>query len=126
MRYRVEVFHGVDADTPEEAKAIALERDAAPVVIVTPMEMPERRHDFRRDYVQPIEVLDLAWDQYMDRTLPPELRAEPRTPRLPSLVDLAGGVNPPQLSMLFDLAITAYAQGVAAGAIPAPVSLSRR
>jgi hypothetical protein len=56
----------------------------------------------------------------MDRTLPQELRSDSRTPRLPLLTDLAlGGVAPAGLSMLFDLAITAYTQSV----IPAQVSV---
>lgn len=112
MKYRVAVFHDVEADSPLEAEAVARQRvDPEARVLVTPLDLPEGRHHFSRHYVQPIRILDLAWDQYMDRTLPAELRTDSRTPRLPSLLDLAAGkVDPAGLSMLFDMAITAYVQ----------------
>jgi hypothetical protein len=124
MRYHVALIHEVDADSPGEAEAVARQRAASALrAVVTEVDIPAR-HELSRCYVQPRHVLDLAWDQYMDRTLPQELRSDSRTPRLPTLLDLGlAGVSPANLSMLFDLAITAYVQGV--GVIPAQVSPTR-
>lgn len=110
MRYRVSLE--VQAESPDEAETIARGVFAVSHARVTLLDPPADRHDHRHFYVQPLPVLNLAWDEYMDRTLPPELRTDSRTPRLPTLADLGrAGVGPAGLSMLFDLAITAFEQG---------------
>lgn len=58
-------------------------------------------------YVQPEHVLDLAWDDYMERTLhlPPDAPI--------NMAQLAkSGIDPAVLSMIFDLAITAVRRHV--------------
>ncbi len=54
-------------------------------------------------FTQPIEVLDLAWDLYMERSL------DPTADGAPGFVGLSMEAVPPgDISRLFDIAITAY------------------
>lgn len=100
-----------EAGTQQEALAAARTR-SPDTTTVQAVEPPEERHDFREHYEQPIPVLDLAWDDYMDRSLPPDITNSVRL-QLPSLVDLAGAqITPQQLSLIFDCAISAYRRHV--------------
>ena len=92
----------VQADTREEAvqASAGMEPDSVRVC----EGLPPERHGYRRYYHQETDVLDAAWDLYMDATLPVEMSGAPM--RLPSLLELGG--NPQQLSLLFDCAITGY------------------
>ncbi len=62
-------------------------------------------------YTQPREVLNLAWDRYMELSL---LDTPEGAPSLPDLTNL----EPADVSRLFDIAITAYRQDVSDGEIP--------
>ena len=74
---------------------------------VIALKPPEDRHERGWAYVQSIEILDLAWDAYMERTVAQEFHPTPHAPRIPQS---SQPLDPPGLSMLFDLAITAYVQ----------------
>jgi hypothetical protein len=109
--YRVVQVYEVEAPGREEALELA---DTAPLLseYARPKELPAERGYPSELYEQPLDVLDLAWDDYMDRTLPQDLNNSVRV-QLPSLVDLGcARIDPPTLSLLFDLAITAYRRSV--------------
>lgn len=117
MRFRVSVE--VDAQDADEAEAMVLLQGlaGAKMVRVVDMDLPLDRHDYMRHYVQPIEILDLAWNEYHEREAVEHFRPDPRPgqarPKVPSLSALGrGGVDPAGLSLLFDLAITAYVQSL--------------
>jgi hypothetical protein len=66
-------------------------------------------------YRQPMRILDLAWDAYMNATVSPPENAPP------NLVELShSGITPASLSMLFDIAITAVLSAIEDGRLPCP------
>lgn len=116
MRYRVTFAQDVDADSPEDAEAIARSRPTSGNVRVVSLERPKGAYDYRGFYVQPIHVLDLAWDEYMDRTAGESMYWNGRVPRLPSILQLvSAGLDLVHISMLFDLAITVFEQRMTGG-----------
>lgn len=124
MRYRVTFAQDVDADSPEDAEAIARSRPTSGDVRVVSLERPKGAYDYRGFYVQPIHVLDLAWDEYMDRTAGQELYARDRDPHLPTMTEMGGA--PAGLSLLFDLAMTVYEQRVMPVRASLPIQPGRR
>jgi hypothetical protein len=106
---RIWVVDTPDADAAREAA------DSTPPSeeVIRPAALPEGRYGrsvstVQDHYEQPLEVLDQVWDEYMDRSLPPDITNSVRS-QLPSLPELATGtVSPQMLSLLFDCAISVY------------------
>lgn len=93
-------------DQPDEAAATDAADNSPPdVQTVRVAELPQGR--YAHVYEQPLRVLDLAWDEYMDRSLPSDITHSER-PQLSGLHELGPGITPPMLSQLFDCAISAY------------------
>lgn len=116
--YRVVKTFIVEADDADQALALVGEPVSTTVVLT---DLPTDRHAHRKWYEQRITTLDGAWDDYMDRTISAELAEYPVLPRVPSLGELK--IPTTVLSMLFDLAISAYrrrAEGDTASGITDP------
>jgi hypothetical protein len=107
MRYRVTRTWIVEASDENQARDLALNEDPW-METVHSAELPEGRVDVQEYYEQPLDVLDSVWDEYMDRSLPPDITNSVRL-QLPTLVELSNArVDPQKLSLLFDCAISAY------------------
>lgn len=114
MQYRMIKAWDIAANDPDQAKAIA---EVLPpnMAVVRRSALPDSRGTPSELFEQPLEILDLAWDVYMDATVLADLERaletgdDPPMTRLPTLAELAKAkVGPATLSMLFDLAISAY------------------
>lgn len=107
MQYLVRRMWRVTADRPDEAVEKAV---AEPDSVLVSEDSLEARVGFERQYTQPIEVLDSAWDAFHERNAMRSLGELPDDAMaMPGIVDLAtAGLELPQISLLFDLAITAY------------------
>lgn len=106
-RYRFIKVFDVDADDEQAARALLDAGESRSVSTALLWQVQDPREPV---YVQPREILDLAWDRYMDLTLPEgSATMYPGAPRLPQahLLHELG-----LLSMMFDNAITAYRESV--------------
>lgn len=97
----------VTADTAEEAVAKV---EGEPDFVRVSAGLPEERHGFERHYSQSIEVLDAAWDLFHERDQARRMGdAPPDAAPTPGFVEMSlNGVSLPEISLLFDLAITGY------------------
>jgi hypothetical protein len=107
----------VEAPNEESARLVA-DGSAPDLEYVRPADLPDGRYvaplDVQQYYEQPIEVLDRAWDDYMDRSLPNDLTGSTR-PQLPDLALMSPAITTQHLSMLFDCAISAYRRSYEGG-----------
>jgi hypothetical protein len=107
------VIRVVDLEAGSELEALAVSATMHPVEErVIELERPRPTDSTTWVYEQSRDVLNLAWDLFMDRSLPRELQGlegRPVGQQLPTLAGLCTrGLEVHELSALFDVAITAY------------------
>ncbi len=105
----------VEADSKEQAAAVVAPPQIVQQPTFTRVHEPvpaSRLYGPMKWYTQPHEVLDNAWDAFHEREIADA--PFPGEPDLfPHFVDLSlKGVEPPQISMVMDVAITSYVERV--------------
>lgn len=106
MKYRVHKIYEVEADSAEAAQDVAGELVEVRMV---PVEHRGHLQLYEGLFAQPTAILDWAWDEYHERDVYDWPGIDQAIVKMPSFLDVSlAGLNPVHLSLLFDLAITAY------------------
>lgn len=94
----------IEADSAEDAAA----KVSGPPTFTRVAECLPTPSGVQRWYTQPLAVLDNAWDAFHEREMGDPPFADEPDP-FPKFVDASlQGLNPQQLSMIMDVAITSY------------------